>query len=250
MNFIRKYWIKIISIGLGLLIATSLIQYSQNNHLNSRIDTLNNNFKRLATKDSTLLKDIKYQQFKEDSYIKQVDRDTNLTLWFVAIMFGVFGIISFASFNIRVEQIEKVLDEKYDEHISELNNLKDDVNELKADLNSDSATLYSEKADKFKRESKNDMYVFYELLSIRKQALTYEYHRSRNKTLSESIRESMNANLKVLDYSITKFENKPSIDKKSFDRISDSIRKVDNTDLNLLVSKIHVNLNLTDEKII
>lgn len=156
MEYFKKHWIVILSFGFGILIATTIIQYSEYTHLDSRLNTLNNNFKRLVVKDSSLVKEVRFQQFKEDSYLRQIDRDTNLILWFVAIIFSVFGLISFASFNHRDQQIEEALEEKYNVHIKELKTLEHDTNNLKADLNSESASNLNERAEKYFKEKKYD----------------------------------------------------------------------------------------------
>lgn len=244
MEYLKKHWIIILSFGFGILIATTIIQYSEYTHIDARLNTINSNFKRLVVKDSSLVKEVKFQQFKEDSYLRQIDRDTTLTLWFIAIIFGVFGLISFASFNRRVGQIEKTLQDKYKNHIKELDNLKYDVNNLKADLNSESAIIYNEKADKYFNERNYDSYVFYELIAVSRSTSYYLHYRNENSSLAKFTLKSLNSTLTHIEFRINGLEKKPKFDKSLFDKISLSIRKIDDSDLNLLISKIQLALNL------
>ena len=235
------------SIGFGLLIAISIIQFSQNKHLNSRLDTVNNNFKKKILKDTLLAEKIKYQQFKEDSYLKQIDRDTNLILWFVAIMFGVFGLISFASFNTRVEQVEGDLEDKYESHIDELKKLKYDINGLKADLYSDSATIHTDKANTFRIEGNYDLYVFYELLSLSKLSKYYLHYEKINPELADVTYKSIQTTLKSIESKINDLDTKPSIKKSTYENITSTLREVIDGDSSLVLSNIHVKLNLSSE---
>lgn len=65
------------------------------NHLNSRLDTQNNLIYDIIKGDKQTEQQLKYQQFKEDSYIRQQDRDTTLILLIVPVFFAMFGYFTF-----------------------------------------------------------------------------------------------------------------------------------------------------------
>jgi hypothetical protein len=73
--------------------------YTLNHRVNRLTETIDS-FGRQQPPDSlTIFK----QQFKEDSYIKQLDNSMTLILWLIPILLTIFGLISFNLFNERVK---------------------------------------------------------------------------------------------------------------------------------------------------
>lgn len=245
--YLNKHWLIVLSFGFIFIIITIISQYSEIRNLNSRIDTININFKRLADNDSSLVSEIKFMQFKEDSYLKQLDRDTNLILWFIAIVFGLFGLISYASFNRRVGILEKEINNKYESHISELELLKEGLYNTKADLKYDSSDLNNKMAEDYYKDKKYANYVLYNLLSCSQLSVYYLFHKNKNNTtLAESSYGDILARLNHIKVKISGLENKPKIKKEEFTTITKEIRKIEEHEIIKLISKIHTLIELNE----
>lgn len=228
---------------ISILFVFTIISFIYMNHridsVNDRLTCLNKNFQRLVIKDSTLVKEIKFQQFKEDSYIRQLDRDTNLILWFVALVFGLFGLISYSSFNKRISDIEENFQKTYDGHINKANSLTEELFELKADLNSESYTINTEKAQNFFKEKKYDLYIFYELLASSKLTHSYLHNKDKHQSLAESELKAIKSNISIIYSRIKDLEKKPEIDKTTFNSFINSLHRINDIEINENISKIY-----------
>ncbi|WP_320052670.1 hypothetical protein [uncultured Acetobacteroides sp.] len=227
----------IIFFSTSIIVLSIYSYYQKTNieHLESRIDTLNNNFRTLVLKDSSFIDRIKLIQFKEDSYIKQLDRDTNLILWFIAIVFGLFGLISYSSFNRRVQIVEEDLQEKFNNSVGELDQLKDSLINIRADLESESSTVNSQLAEGFLKEGNSDYYLFYSLLSLNKNASCYS-RISNNKQLSEATLKSITTHLVCVNSKLDTIKPKPKISEDTYLNITYSIRSINDIELIELLS--------------
>jgi hypothetical protein len=240
MKHLKKLVQPTITLILAIGFIVLIIQNSKIKNLNSRVETVNKSFQRLVLKDKTLEKDIKFQQFKEDSYLRQLDRDTTLILWFIAIVAGLFGIVSFSSINRRIITLEDDLEKKYGNHLKKVNNLTDDLQDIKADLNSESYTINSEKAENFNKEKNYDLYVFYALLSGSKLSQYYIYHQEKkNIDVAEAALGSIRTMAQHVYERISILPTKPKLDKNSFNILDRNLRKIDDVELNEYLSKIH-----------
>ncbi len=234
-----KYWLVGLSFVFVFLSTTIFIQRAEIENLSSRIDTVNANFKRLTSNDSTFVDEIKFIQFKEDSYLKQLDRDTNLILWFIAIVFGVFGVISYASFSSRVRSLTKEFDKKYQSHILELTQLKESLNETKIDLEYESANINVQIAENFFNIGLHKESVFSTLLAESKRSEYFLYHRNKNEALAKSTYNLIIINLNGLLKRLKEYKEKPKMDKESFTIITKNLRKVNKFEILDILSKIH-----------
>ncbi len=240
---INRNWIVFLSFSIILIFILIYIENSRTEHIESRIDTLNNNFRKLVIRDSTLTKNINLIQFKEDSYLNQLDRDTNLILWFIAIVFGLFGILSYTSFNRRVQIVEDDLENKFNNALADLSDLKNDLSNLQADLEGESSAINDQIAEHHFQEKRFDFYLFYCLLSINKNAVYYEYKVS-DESLSELTLKSIIASLKYLNFRLKNFEVKPKISHQSYLDSTLNIRKIQNIEIIKLLSEIFTRIEI------
>lgn len=247
MKWINKYLTIILLFGIFSISCVLFVQKTKNENLESRINTLNCNFSRLIEKDSTLIKEIQFQQFKEDNFITQLDRNTNLILWFIAIVFGLFGIISFASFNKRVSDLEKEQQEKYDDYINKSETLKDEILEIKSDLRGEIASIKEMEADKYFDSKKFDSFALFMLISIKYYSQYYEYQKDTNIELAESILEYVNSSIEDFRNKLSELDDKPKVNKETFKSISTAINNLDNFEINKLFAEVQLLLQYTEE---
>lgn len=235
-TYVNRSWIIFLSFSIILTFVLIYIEHSRSQHIESRIDTINDNFRKLVVQDSTLLDNIKFIQFKEDAYLKQLDRDTNQILWFVAIVFGLFGVLSYSSFNRRVQIVEENLEDKFEKALAELTKLKDDLYDVQADLESESATINDQVAENHYKEGRFDYYLFYSLLSINKKAGYYE-HNASNEAVSSSYLSSILSSLNYLNVCLKELELKPKISEDSYLNATFKIRRIHNIEVIGLLSE-------------
>ncbi len=88
-----------------VLILFSIYFYNRTEHLNSRIETIGNNTSHYFYCDSQTTHYLEMQRFREDSYIRQQEHDTNLILF----IFGVtVTILTVASWRIGKDELETI----------------------------------------------------------------------------------------------------------------------------------------------
>ena len=222
-----KNWSFIYTLLIIFLIIITIIQFSKIDSTNSRIDSLNKNFERLVLKDSTLLKEVRYYQFKEDSYLRQQERDTNLILWFIAIVFGLFGIISYSSFNKRISLMENEVDDKLENHVKRLSHLQNNLLELEGDLNNDSSSIAKMEADESLELKLYDAYLFYRLLASRKMSKYCEFKKGNDEKTATHVIGYIKSDLTSTLVTIEGLAIKPKMTKETFCHLTKIIRSLD-----------------------
>ena len=233
-----KYWLVVLSFGFVFLFTTIFIQRTEIENLNSRIDTVNANFKRLATNDSSFVKDLKYIQFKEDSYLKQLDRDTNLILWFIAIVFGLFGVISFASFSRRVGSLEKELNDRYENQFESFKAMSEDLGYTKALLDFDSALVTDQIAENHFNKQLYDSYASLSIIAVNKRARYYLFHLDKDEKTAQYSLNLIRKNLKVLYDNLKGLKEKPIISKKDYLLYTTYTREIEEFEILEILPKV------------
>lgn len=242
---IKKNWIAILSFTVGILILAIVIQYSQINHIKSRLDTTNETLYRIASKDSLINQDIKLMQIKEDMYIKQQDRDTNLILWVIAIVFGLFSIISYSSFTRKVEQVEKDLNERYSEQSTKFNRLAHELNRTKADLDRESGIASNERAFSYFETSEYDRYLLHSLLSSQFLTYSFNFYKDEDEGMATSLLNQIKSELEGLVVRIKALGSHPSLEENLFMIFDRDIREIDDPTINSYLSTLFTLINLT-----
>ena len=154
------------------------------------------------------------------------------------IAVGLFGFISFTSFNQRVTQLEKDLNSKYEAHVSQSKVLSDDLQEMRANLHDEAATIYSEKAEKHFEKKEYDYFLFYQIYSYSRELPYYNYTLDHDTELAEKI---LTAFVSSMEYFITRLkelDEKPKISSKTFYRFTKGLKEIDDSSINDLLFQI------------
>lgn len=247
MKKVDKYWLFIFGFLIVGLIMVVIVQYQDLGRINSRIDTVNTSFKKLDFKGVNVDSNVKLQQFKEDSYIKQLDRDTNLILWFVAIVFGLFGLLSFASFNRRVVKLEEDLNAKMKGHTDSFIVLKEEIQDLEASLNEESAKINDQLAMKFYKDKNYSYFITYELISVLKSSKTFLYEKESNKGNALLSLDVIRTSLEDLNSKLIGLSEKPELDQEHYFKFIRSIEKVEDNKVSIELTKLTTLIELTEK---
>jgi len=244
-TYLSRNWIILLTIGFILIVVAQISIKSKVDNLECRIETTNNYFRKLVIQDSTLIRDIKLTQFKEDSYLRQLNRDTNLIFWFVAVIVGLFGLLSYASFNKRVQMLEDDLTERVGSSIGELNQLKQELEDVKADINAESSVINQQVAESCLRDGDNDLFVFYLLVSIYGRA-NYYLRFKKVQDLNTSTLKTIKSTTAYLHIKLVSFENKPKVEKQFYLNVCSVIQEINDFEIIDVMAKIHSLIEFED----
>lgn len=216
----------IFSILLFAVIILSAINYHDNDVLESRINTIYKNTKEIKSEKS----------FKEDYYILQQSRDTDLLLLVFGILVAVTGFFTYKSvvdrFDYKTVELTKE-NEAYKKLLIE------ELGELKMDFFSHGADLDNERAQTFLKNGNFQHYILYAMSCVQKN---YEYYSHLMKAKPNEDHEYI---IKVIVETLQEINNnlEPSIkiSDSSNSVIEDSlkkIRRIDNTEVHRHLSAI------------
>ncbi len=88
----------------------------------------------------SIIRKINTDSFKDDFYINQLSIQSDWIIFYVSVLFGIFGIVGFVIFDKKIEQIQKDNNDlkiNYESHFSEL---LSNFNTLKSDLETNFTT--------------------------------------------------------------------------------------------------------------
>lgn len=123
--------------------ALSLIYCKKSlNKLDARVESLNSNLQKIAKGDELSDNYIFKEQFKEDYYITQLDREMNLALVAIGLLFAGFGVIMFINFESRLNSFKENNEERHLENNKKYHNLRTELLELYADKSKDMAITF------------------------------------------------------------------------------------------------------------
>lgn len=234
---IKKNWIAILSFATGILVIAVFVQYSQIKHLNSRIDTANETIYRIATNDSLISQDIKMMQIKEDMYIKQQDRDTNLILVVFTISFLLFSLITYGSFAKRVDNIEREIESKNSKYIQTLRLLKMKLIGALGAINKDRADEYLTKKS-FSKYITFQLRYLSNLVEVSKTLIdTREMDSSVYDDIVSKIASGI-TDIVLFFEQMIKEDMEITVDREVFNHYLDELRTIKDSNLNELVSKL------------
>lgn len=119
---------------IGLLILTTLFLMYKVDSLSHRFET----FKEYQIKQLKKVKlsntDLKFSQFKEDSYIRNQERDTTILLVFFPAFLAITAFITFRGVKIEMERNIKVMDDKYHNQNSKWETQENHLLKLESDF--------------------------------------------------------------------------------------------------------------------
>lgn len=166
-----------ILIGLTLTLLTGvailLFKYCT---LTTKVESLNNQIVRFANCETKTIEDLKHQQFKEDSYIRQQERDTTLILFIFSVLIASFG---FFTFKLSSDEFaffkDKVKDDINNQH-TKYETVHNQLVETQTDFYSQIADYNEEKAKKYKSEHNELLYITYIMKALNNHTTCYLNH--------------------------------------------------------------------------
>jgi hypothetical protein len=149
-----------------IIISVVVIEFHNNNVLESRINSLNKNSTDFNSEKT----------FKEDYYITQQSHDTNLILVVFASLIAFTGLFTYLNvlerYNTKVNEIKNEIQL----FKTEWDVVHSEIDKLKADFWLESAELDSERAYNFSNIGEMDKNLTYKLSSLNKMTDYYFWH--------------------------------------------------------------------------
>lgn len=205
------------------------INFHNNNVLESRINTITKNNKPLNSEKT----------FKEDYYITQQSHDTNLLLVVFTVLIAFTGLFTYINiverYNAKVSEIKDEI-KKYE---SDWDKVHYDLDLTKVTISIASSNLNSEKAKTFLINKDFKNYFQHELLSISDKTDYYLWVvKTEQQDMAEFVIGTQLKKLTSVSNNIVtiKFDKAISL---ILDTYINNIRKMNNTEINKLVSIIH-----------
>lgn len=238
----NRYW----TIGLGVLTAISIgvcvYLYLRVDHLNSRLETLGDNV--IYYCDSIDQVQFQVHEFKEQSYIRQQEHDTNLILLVFGLLFTAFAALNLVISEARLTSFKEKISEDTTQKTSKWNkkhkHLKRTLESLQADVKSEVAWLKKEDAKDALEAGDRSGYIFFTFIACKlftEAALYYKgnAHEEMVKTFEGSIENTLSTALdKINNQSIQMADH----DSEDFLSLFNDIRKLGNYKIDKLISQI------------
>jgi hypothetical protein len=212
------------------LVVCVVISLHNNHILESRLNTFT---KGLDLKSSE-------KTFKEDFYLSQLGRDTNLILVFIPLFVGIVSLFTYTSVigKFRVETDK--YNDKIEKQKSEWNTVKRHLSEFKSEYNFNKHSYYKSKAFNYAFEGQYDYFVFNFLESI---FYLSEYNQffieKDDKDFSDFIKNQIQAELKDLNTQLNKLKEKVELSSKiEMDKTFSALRGLYYTEFDDLLYEI------------
>lgn len=242
---IQKTNIILYFLTMGLIIAF-IFAINKINYLEVKIENLNTSFVKMSKNDSPTEQQLKYQQFKEDAYIKQQEWDTNLLLIVMPTLFALIGFFTFKSSSEEFSFFRNEMTNKHDEHAAKNESVHNKLLELQQSLIHQSSTINRNRADSYLSKNDKAEYFLYTLLSLSDTAEYYLYNVGRVENQGNAKAEQsillIIATLKQLNGLASSEINQHTIASMVIPNIIRRIRKIENQEIDALLSKIHTKI--------
>ncbi|MDQ8013601.1 MAG: hypothetical protein REI96_14210 [Flavobacterium nitrogenifigens] len=228
----KNYSTVIFSFVLILFIILTVINYHNNDVLESRINTIH---KHLNAKNNIDNFDSE-KNFKEDYYITQQAHDTNVILVFFGLFVAITGFFTYKSIVDRFDYKSIELNREIQAHKKILIH---DIGMLKKEFYSDGADIDNERGQKFLQEGNLGHYVSYTLSCVKKN---YQYYLHLLVIEPDSKHEYMtDINIELLQEIKAELKDNLSISDSTYGVIQDhmrEIRRIENNQIDKLLSSI------------
>lgn len=214
--------------------------------LDARIGTLNYNFQHLKTINKTLNDSYIFkEQFKEDYYITQLDREMNLMLMTIAALVAGFGVITFVNFEARLTSFKSNNEKRHIENEQKYHDLKDELMKLDAEKNLEMFMSLTAQASLFKPDTNAPTIVSLNLLALSCSAQHDLWVKTQDKVIDIDFYKNFFLTINSL---VDKHSVKSSNSFKIAKRTSEYIRKLEIDELNELMAEINVKLKPIEVK--
>ncbi|NCQ52447.1 hypothetical protein GW796_11340 [archaeon] len=243
-NFKINGWLSFILVIITLLFVTLYFDVKHNNEiLESRVNTLSSNLQKIAINDSITTAKIKEQAFKEDYYLKQLDRDTTLILWLIPVIIAIFGLFQF--FNIKILLAGQAArqrsynisqEEKY--RVFEHNILG-----IKAKLGLDDYELLKKEAKNFYEKDYYSLYLVTYFRALSQKTTFYLINKKENNDITKIILSDYEKDLQEILDNIKNLDNKVKLSTDIvWNNQIKSIKEISNNKIDKLISEIKKNV--------
>src|SRR5690554_351432 len=200
-NFYTHCIIIILSVGL-------IFMYYKVSNLEYKYETFKESNIRLETNQKLTESQVKERQFKEEMYIRQQERDTNLILTVFSLFSLLVGFLTFKSVRESFVHVVREFDKNHSRYKSEMNKkyvrIAHDYKLLEKDLNFEIALNLLDRVKDSLKDNDKSSYVGYSLRAIEKLInVTYSYedespeHKDAIKRLILSTVKSLNENIET-----------------------------------------------------
>lgn len=238
----NRIFIIVVSILLLFLVSGGFYISHKNQVLQTRIDTLSNHLQKVAIRDSLTLSEIGQQQFKEDYYIVQLDRDTNLLLWLIPVLLAVFGFVSWVNVSNLVKTVRLENDNKYAAQEERYVDIFKKFHGLKADYDADRANKNESDAIFHFERGNYDWYVHNMLSSVKYISDYYLWFKEQDAELAKILIQDKIRTLQNVYDNIKDRKDIDDISSHSTMAYIKDIRRFDNPQIEKLLSLIHSKL--------
>lgn len=233
-------------IGLTVvLLVTSFCFYRKTDYLERRLECLGDNV--VYACDSICASQFERYEFREQQYIRQQDRDTNLILVVFAILVTITGAVTYKVGDDRISSLKDEYDEKIKRQEAKYKDAQDFINKTEAKVNYET---YLSRMSESKRELDNGnkaIAVFLALAGLSYSAGYYYYLTIYDKPASikhlRTITSSLTHLLSIIgsDQLLMTVVGKP-IEKVNVDGTLNALLKLNIEEINNLVYQIQMRL--------
>ncbi len=221
-----------------VLLVFSGYQQHKSQVLSSRLDTLSVHLQKVAVRDSVTLSEISKQQFKEDYYIQQLDRDVTLLLFLISALFVIASILSFRVFEERIDRSTNEQRAKYVEQEVKYSELRHMLLGLKTKVSYDNYKLNEGKALNSLSEKNLGLYVNDYIFALKNLSDYYFWLKSQDDDLQHMVKSTIVENLSEIQSNIEEYYPVKVPTDLILNSYMDDIRKIDDIEISRLLSKI------------
>ena len=223
------------SVCLISLFVFAVITYHNNNALESRINALNKNGKDFNSEKT----------FKEDYYIKQQSSDTNLLLVVFPIIVGFIALFTYKDIFQKVVAYETKIQTKIEEQETEWNKNHSLILELKARMDLDSSQSNFSHSSYFFHEEDYEYYITSFLNGVKYKVYHSLWLSDKFPETSDLVIKEVISKLKIFTKAINKIEIPNNLSNFQLTELSKEIRKINNDEVDNLLSIIYSKLVTT-----
>lgn len=181
------------------------------------------------------------QKFKEDYYIKQLDRDTTLILVLFPVLLGLVAAFSYTSVKEEFKsQIQKVK-EDYERKINDFEKTTESFYELEGDVNYEVARFRDSDSLEYYDKKEWEGFVVFKLLAVDYYAKSIFQKKSANDKFVNSVTSTIIANLEEMISVIETEGSDMKMKELAYDkfiRIKNNLEKLENPKINKLIARI------------
>lgn len=191
--------------------------------------------------DNTIL----FDKFKEESYIRQQERDTTLILTVFALFAGFTAFLTFRSFATKVEEHAALIDKKYADHETKNQEHHKRVSKLEDDLNYEASVLKWNEAEKFYQADSIHYFVFYAINSTVMVAKCVNFNTLERPNYGEKLLNAVISNLRLIKSRVSGVYME-DVDKDFIIGQISIINSVDNSEVFELLNSIYSQLSFKE----